>query len=55
MEIVGSVAKLFSMERRTVRLRVTSSALFLKAADFFYLGEFREDNLIDVGCNTFNA
>ena len=28
---------------------------FLKAADFLLLGEFREDNLVDVGRNTFNA
>ncbi|HAT1283786.1 hypothetical protein ACL1CA_00245 [Corynebacterium striatum] len=28
---------------------------FLKTTDFFYLGEFREDNLIGVGRNTFNA
>ncbi|MFS0010758.1 hypothetical protein ACL1HK_09570, partial [Corynebacterium striatum] len=25
------------------------------AADFLLLGEFREDNLVDVGRNTFNA
>lgn len=28
---------------------------FLKTTDFLLLGEFREDNLIDVGRNTFNA
>ncbi len=28
---------------------------FLKTTDFLLLGEFREDNLVDVGRNTFNA